>query len=288
MKKKLTLVIMLVLVIFGAYATFCYADEIVPQDFFTDGFRCQLNNDGVKTYTIVGYDSTIYTNIIPEEIDGYKITRIADDAFKDKPQLTGKIEIPNSIISIGNNAFSGCPNITGVKLGNSVKEVGNSAFAECSALKTVELSNVEKIGSNVFYKCETLESTMEIPSTVKSLGDSVFYMSTVSKVVFLSNNAPTITKNTFNNNIEMKINVPKHGNGYTAQNNWPETTDAYIVDGDINMDGLVDSADAAIVLNLFKYNNATQTDIDLADLDDNGLLDSADAAIILNIFKYSI
>ena len=57
--------------------------------------------------------------------------------------------------------------------------------------------------------------------------------------------------------------------------------------GDINRDGLVDSADAAIALNLYKYNNATEEDIEHGDMDDNGMIDSADAAMILNAYKYS-
>ena len=58
--------------------------------------------------------------------------------------------------------------------------------------------------------------------------------------------------------------------------------------GDINKDGLVDSADAAIALNLYKYNNATAENIKLGDMDENGMIDSADAAMILNIFKYNL
>lgn len=58
--------------------------------------------------------------------------------------------------------------------------------------------------------------------------------------------------------------------------------------GDINRDGLIDSADAAIVLNLYKYDNATEDDIKYGDMDANGILDSADAAMILNTYKYSL
>ena len=58
--------------------------------------------------------------------------------------------------------------------------------------------------------------------------------------------------------------------------------------GDLNLDGLVDSADAAIALNLYKYNNATADDILRGDMDENGMIDSADAAMILNVFKYNL
>ena len=58
--------------------------------------------------------------------------------------------------------------------------------------------------------------------------------------------------------------------------------------GDLNQDGLVDSADAAIALNLYKYNNATEDDLVMGDMDENGMIDSADAAMILNVFKYNL
>lgn len=58
--------------------------------------------------------------------------------------------------------------------------------------------------------------------------------------------------------------------------------------GDLSGDGLVDSADAAIALNLYKYNNANEDDITVGDMDNNGMIDSADAAMILNAYKYGI
>lgn len=58
--------------------------------------------------------------------------------------------------------------------------------------------------------------------------------------------------------------------------------------GDINQDGLVDSADAAIALNMFKYNSGTNIEKILGDLNEDKLIDSADAALILNIFKYNL
>lgn len=58
--------------------------------------------------------------------------------------------------------------------------------------------------------------------------------------------------------------------------------------GDINQDGLVDSADAAIALNMFKYDSGTNIEKILGDVNEDMLIDSADAALILNIFKYNL
>ena len=56
--------------------------------------------------------------------------------------------------------------------------------------------------------------------------------------------------------------------------------------GDLDRNGQVDTADAAVALNLFKYKNFTEDDIAIGDMDENGIIDTADAAEILNVFKY--
>ena len=58
--------------------------------------------------------------------------------------------------------------------------------------------------------------------------------------------------------------------------------------GDLDKNGQVDTADAAIALNLYKYKNATEEDIKIADMDGNNVIDTADAAEILNMFKYNV
>lgn len=57
------------------------------------------------------------------------------------------------------------------------------------------------------------------------------------------------------------------------------------VKGDMNVDGFVNSTDAALVLDKFKNNNATELDFVRGDMDENNLLNSTDAAMILDVFK---
>ena len=56
--------------------------------------------------------------------------------------------------------------------------------------------------------------------------------------------------------------------------------------GDVNLDGFVNSTDAAIVLDCYKSSEPAPTGyLERGDLDGNGILTSTDAAIILDIFK---
>lgn len=65
--------------------------------------------------------------------------------------------IPNSVTSIGNNAFFRCIGLTSVTIPNSVTSIGSEAFYKCSGLTSVTIpSSVTSIGESAFYGCSGL------------------------------------------------------------------------------------------------------------------------------------
>ena len=66
-------------------------------------FEYTVLDDG--TAEITDYTGSAAELVIPYEIDGYKITSIGNDAFKDCISLT-EITIQDSVTNIGNSAFS--------------------------------------------------------------------------------------------------------------------------------------------------------------------------------------
>ena len=84
------------------------------------------------------------------------------------------VTIPNSVISIGNNAFFACFYLTGIAIPNSVTSIGNSAFSNCTSLTSVTIPNsVTSIGDEAFWYCRGLTS-ITIPNSVTSIGDGAF------------------------------------------------------------------------------------------------------------------
>ena len=110
------------------------------------------------------------------------VTSIGYDAFAYCDGLTS-VTIGNSVTSIGDYAFSDCSGLTSVTIGNSVTSIGRWAFAYCSGLTSVTIGNsVTSIGLSAFYSCDGLTS-VSIGNSVTRIGGEAFrYCSSLTSV----------------------------------------------------------------------------------------------------------
>ncbi|GHT01699.1 hypothetical protein AGMMS49525_03180 [Bacteroidia bacterium] len=85
------------------------------------------------------------------------------------------VTIPNSVTSIGSNAFGHCTGLTSVTIPNSVTYIGDAAFDHCSGLTgSLTIPNsVTSIGSNAFGYCTGLTS-VTISNSVTYIGVAAF------------------------------------------------------------------------------------------------------------------
>jgi hypothetical protein len=84
--------------------------------------------------------------------------------------------IPNTVTSIGENAFCGLDGLTSIDIPNSVTSIGAGAFSFCFHL-TGDLTipnSVETIGAGAFFQCDGFDGTLTIGESVKYIGDYAF------------------------------------------------------------------------------------------------------------------
>lgn len=104
--------------------------------------------------------------------------------------------IPDSVTSIGEEAFYNCSLLNTIVIGNNVTSIGNSAFRDCKFLTAVELpDSVTSIGNSAFRGCGYITS-MVIPESVTSIGDSAFWGCGLRSIV-IPNSITSINSYTF-------------------------------------------------------------------------------------------
>ncbi len=124
------------------------------------------------------------------------VTSIGDNAFHWCDALTS-ITIPNSVTSIGHDAFWNCNSLSSVTIPNSVTWIGDGAFEACSSLTSVTIGNsVTSIGSSAFLDCSSLTS-VTIGNSVTSIGSDAFRLCDALTAITIPNSVTSIGHDAF-------------------------------------------------------------------------------------------
>ena len=151
MRKSILIFLFALLGVFSAQA----------YDFEVGGIYYNITNSSAKEVEVTAksshYDDRYSGSVvIPATVTynktTYKVTSIGEKAFNWCSDLTS-VTIPESVASIGENAFS-MSGLTTVTIPKSVTSIGASAFSGCTGLTSVTLSEgVTSIGEGAFMGC---------------------------------------------------------------------------------------------------------------------------------------
>lgn len=180
MKKIHALFLILSLLVF--MFSLSSAEESGNQSFINSGeWQYRLLNDG--TAELVRYLGTETNLILPEELDGKKVTGIWRDGFSAKYLIS--LEIPNSISDIDINPFDKCRGLTEIRVSpdHPYLVVINGALLSKKDNRLIWCPNVltsydipqgtSSIGAKAFYNCFALTS-VTIPDSIIEIGDQAF------------------------------------------------------------------------------------------------------------------
>lgn len=166
---------------------------IWAQSMVIDGLRYEVIK-GNKVELLGSEVEVADTVRVPAEIvhnnRRYHVIRIATNAFMGADMVT--IELPNSLRSIGSEAFLGCPKLSTIEIPNSVKEIEVEAFSCCSALQYIKLpERLKYIEYKLLFGCKSLKYLV-IPNQVNHIYASAFADCSSLLRIELSSNTKSI------------------------------------------------------------------------------------------------
>jgi hypothetical protein len=179
-------------------------------------FNFSTNNN---TLAVTSYTGSGGVVIIPAITNGLSVVAVAPAAFGTKSLITS-VTIPDSVTTIGFNAFLLCKGLTNVVLGTNLTFIGSEAFDNCTNLPTISIPNsVIEIDSNAFLGCINLTNAV-IGSGLAILGGETFDACTNLVAITVDAGNPAFSSLggvLFNKNQTLLIQYPpsKAGSSYT-------------------------------------------------------------------------
>ena len=152
------------------------AEVLIPEGVFALEWHCLCSNTSVKTLITPASLKTLgrhsLAGSLVEHVCLTSVDVIEDDAFWASNVIS--IDLPKSLISVGNDAFGQCHYLKKLEFKNSETVFKGRIAPMAYALETVVLPDgVKEIPGGAFYYCESL-CNIRIPESVVHIGDGAF------------------------------------------------------------------------------------------------------------------
>ncbi len=159
--------------------------------------------DGTLSYAFVGeavFGIEAVDIVVPAEFNGKTVTEIHSEAFYQSKKTLRSVTLPDTIRSIGKDAFKECELLSEINLPTSIRSIGESAFAYCKSLKHAAASGLE-MGSLAFAY-SGLE-TIVLSDGLESIPPNAFSETNLKEVV-LPSSVRTIETYAFSNSASLE------------------------------------------------------------------------------------
>ncbi len=115
-------------------------------------FEFKLSDDG-SCYTLTKLKYSLTSKIeVPAYYQGKPVKAIGDGAFKSLH--IGRVDLPEGIVSIGDEAFYECFMMPSISLPDSLESIGKNAFKLCNNLDELTIpKSLKSIGEGAFDGC---------------------------------------------------------------------------------------------------------------------------------------
>src|SRR5579859_7693967 len=159
-------------------------------------FSYTTNNGAI---TITQYTGPGGAVVIPGTINGLPVVSIGQRAFFSDYISPTSVTIPNSVTSVGAEAFYGCFYLTNVTFGKGVTNIGAGVFIDCVSLARITVAAGNPAYSSVsgvlFNHSQTvliaypggLAGSYMIPNGVTNIEDSAFYGCSLTNIIISTN-----------------------------------------------------------------------------------------------------
>lgn len=170
--------------------------SVLNGEIITDMFSyqmCQVDGwGGIEITSYNGFDEKRIT--IPEKLEQYEVIKIGSYAFRNTE--LEEIVCPDTILEIGDEAFSGCKNLIQINIPDSVRRIGMWAFSYCESLSVVVLPNsLTKLELGAFSS-SGIEQIV-FPSSLRSIPCACCSNCLKLKQVVISDGVKTIASEAF-------------------------------------------------------------------------------------------
>ena len=172
-----------------------------------DGYTyTDAKDGGIK---LTGYTGQDVKLVIPDTLDGKKVTEIGDSCFSGNA-WSERVYVPEGVVKIGDYGFECCSHIEKIYLPDSLRTIGNGAFSGCGVLKLIDFGEaVTSIGDGAFMACQNLTQIV-LPASLQELGKFAFaFCNTLTDVTFSGTDLKVIPERAFDSCSSLnKIDLP--------------------------------------------------------------------------------